>query len=159
MSAEDMIGTDVETNGLFDPLGFSKDEGALYRYRMVELKHGRVAMLATLGVLVQAYTHLPDAVFNNPRPIAALQQVWAERPLAVIQIALAVTLLEVTAGAQDPSKAPGDIGRFGDAFKPDDADELAELQTKELKNGRLAMIAFTGMQVQEALTGQVSRTF
>lgn len=41
MSASDMIGIDVETGGLFDPLGFSKDEQSLYRYRAVELKHGR----------------------------------------------------------------------------------------------------------------------
>ena len=39
----------VETAGLWDPWGFSKNEEKLYRYRCVEIKHGRVAMLAVTG--------------------------------------------------------------------------------------------------------------
>ena len=39
----------VETAGLWDPWGFSKNEDKLYRYRCVEIKHGRVAMLAVTG--------------------------------------------------------------------------------------------------------------
>jgi hypothetical protein len=35
-----------------------------------------------LVVLVQ----LPDAVFNNPRPLAALEQVYAQRPEAIWQV-------------------------------------------------------------------------
>jgi len=141
MSASDMIGIDVETGGLFDPLGFSKDEQSLYRYRAVELKHGRVAMLACLGTLVQSYTHLPDDVFSNPRPLAALAQISTQRPLAVLQIVLALVFIEVTSGKQDPELAPGQIGRFGEAFKPEGEEEMAAVQLKELKNGRLAMVS------------------
>lgn len=38
----------------FDPFGFAKDAdlGTMKRYREAELQHGRVAMLATLGILV-----------------------------------------------------------------------------------------------------------
>lgn len=141
MSASDMIGIDVETGGLFDPLGFSKDEQSLYRYRAVELKHGRVAMLACLGTLVQSYTHLPDDVFSNPRPLAALGQIASQRPLAILQIVLALVFIEVTSGKQDPELAPGQIGRFGEAFKPEGEEEMAAVQLKELKNGRLAMVS------------------
>ncbi len=49
-----MLGADVETGGVFDPLGLAKDESTLYRSRLIELKHGRVAMLACLGTLVQS---------------------------------------------------------------------------------------------------------
>ncbi|KAH8047407.1 chlorophyll A-B binding protein [Aureococcus anophagefferens] len=45
---EDYIGADIETAGLWDPLGLSKDTDRLYRWRCVEIKHGRVAMLATM---------------------------------------------------------------------------------------------------------------
>lgn len=97
--------------------GFSKDEASLYRYRCVELKHGRVAMLAILGQLIQLNTHLPDAVFSNPRPLGALNQLLAERPLAIVQIVLAIAALELTAGAQDvENNAPGQIGRYVHIF-------------------------------------------
>ena len=100
--------------------GFSKNEENLYKYRAVELKHGRVAMLACLGTLVQTFYHLPDEVFSNPRPLAALSQVFAERPLAFWQIFLTLGALELTVFKQDTAnKAPGDVG-FGAAFIPDD---------------------------------------
>ena len=45
--------------GFFDPMGFSADasEGKLRFYREAELKHGRVAMLASLGFLVGEHFH------------------------------------------------------------------------------------------------------
>merc|ERR1719421_2509106 len=47
--------------GFFDPVGFCSDdkitEGKLCFYREVELKHGRVAMLASLGFLVGEQFH------------------------------------------------------------------------------------------------------
>jgi len=45
--------------GFFDPLGFTTNinEGKLLFYREVELKHGRVCMLAALGILVGEQFH------------------------------------------------------------------------------------------------------
>merc|ERR1712118_522865 len=45
--------------GFFDPIGFTTgcSLGKLYFYREVELKHGRVAMLASLGILVGEQFH------------------------------------------------------------------------------------------------------
>lgn len=154
MAVNEMIGSDVETGGVFDPLGLAKDEASLYRSRLIELKHGRVAMLACLGTLVQSFYHLPDEVFANPRPLAALAQVFNDRPVAFWQIFLTLGAIELTIGKQDTAnRAPGDVG-FGAAFIPDDADDFAALQLKELKNGRLAMLAIIGQFVQEKLTGQ-----
>jgi hypothetical protein len=41
--------------GYFDPLGLSKDKSVaeIKKWRESEVKHGRVAMLATLGVFIQ----------------------------------------------------------------------------------------------------------
>ena len=47
----------------------------------------------------------------------------------------------------------GDLGFDPMGLKPTDAKEFAEMQTKELNNGRLAMIAIAGMVVQEGVTG------
>lgn len=39
-------------------------------------------------------------------------------------------------------------------FKPTDAKEFANVQAKELSNGRLAMLAVAGMCVQELVNGK-----
>ncbi len=93
-------------------------------------------------------------MFSNPRPLAALSQVFAERPVAFWQIFLTLGAIELTIGKQDTAnRAPGDVG-FGAAFIPDDAEDFAQLQLKELKNGRLAMMAIMGQFAQESLTGE-----
>ena len=38
--------------GFFDPLGYITDEETFVRYRAVERKHGRIAMMAMLGTFV-----------------------------------------------------------------------------------------------------------
>merc|ERR1712054_625026 len=45
--------------GFFDPVGFTegKSEGKIRFYREVEIKHGRVGMLAALGFLVGENFH------------------------------------------------------------------------------------------------------
>ncbi len=44
---------------------------------------------------------------------------------------------------------PGDVGFDPLNLKPTDADEFATMQTKELQNGRLAMLGAAGMIAQE----------
>jgi hypothetical protein len=47
---------------------------------------------------------------------------------------------------------PGDLGFDPIGLKPKNADGFAKMQTKELNNGRLAMIGAIGMLVQEQIT-------
>jgi len=49
---------------------------------------------------------------------------------------------------------PGDLGFDPLGLKPKDPKELKAMQSKELNNGRLAMIAAAGMIAQELATGQ-----
>ena len=44
---------------------------------------------------------------------------------------------------------PGDVGFDPLGLKPTDPKEFAEMQTKELQNGRLAMLGVAGMCAQE----------
>lgn len=49
---------------------------------------------------------------------------------------------------------PGDIGFDPLGLKPSDPAEFAKMQTKELNNGRLAMLAAAGFIAQELVNGK-----
>jgi len=49
---------------------------------------------------------------------------------------------------------PGDIGFDPLGLRPTDPEALKEMQTKELQNGRLAMIAAAGCMAQELASGK-----
>merc|ERR1712023_53503 len=59
--------------GFFDPIGFSKvgDEEGFHRLRVAELKHGRVAMMAAVGAVIQCPFQFPGFE-NAPRGLGAL---------------------------------------------------------------------------------------
>jgi len=48
----------------------------------------------------------------------------------------------------------GNLGFDPLRLRPESIEEFKDLQTKELNNGRLAMIAMAGMAAQELVTGQ-----
>merc|ERR1712025_429973 len=165
MKAKDMAGVTAPM-GFFDPLGFSTDcsEGKLLFYREVELKHGRVGMLASLGILVGEQFHpLFGGNIDVPSYIAfqetPLQTFW---PAVVMAIAIP-EVFSVQSFNEPDSKGdkfwtvkknywqPG-FDPLG--LKPKDPKEWTDMQNKELNNGRLAMIAAAGMIAQELATGQ-----
>jgi len=151
--------------GFFDPLDFCGDasEGKVRFYREVELKHGRVAMLAAIGILVSEPFHpLWGGNVDVPAYIAfqetPLQSFW---PAVVLAIAVpevfSVFSFNSPFGGElwtiRSDYEPGNLGFDPLGLKPEKAADLAEMQTKELNNGRLAMIATAGMIGQELATG------
>jgi len=157
----------------FDPLSFSTQTsaGKLLFYREVELKHGRVAMLASLGFVVGENFHpLFGGNIDSPAIYAfqetPLQTFWQAVVLALAlpEVFSVFTFDEPGATGKELVKneqwaikldhAPGDIGFDPLGLKPKDEDELIAMQTKELNNGRLAMIAIAGMVAQELVTGE-----
>eukprot|EP00616_Rhizochromulina_sp_CCMP1243_P009872 CAMPEP_0118973606 /NCGR_PEP_ID=MMETSP1173-20130426/10562_1 /TAXON_ID=1034831 /ORGANISM="Rhizochromulina marina cf, Strain CCMP1243" /LENGTH=212 /DNA_ID=CAMNT_0006923287 /DNA_START=23 /DNA_END=661 /DNA_ORIENTATION=+ len=161
-SVEDMLGADIETGGLWDPFNFAKDgEAALYRRRCVEIKHGRVAMIATIGYVMGDLITFPgylsktqDIKFSDvPAGMGALTAV----PIAGwVQIFLFAGLMETKFYKQDPSKAPGDIATPSWWVRYDDPEVKNKKLTSEIKNGRLAMMAIMGMMVQEMVYHQTT---
>jgi hypothetical protein len=152
--------------GFFDPVGFSADatEGKIRFYREVELKHGRLGMLAALGFLVGENFHpLFGGDIDVPSYLAfqqtPLQTFW---PVVVFVISVlevfSVFTFESPFGGQPWTirldHEPGDLGFDPLGLKPTDPKELKEMQTKELNNGRLAMLAAAGMIAQELATGE-----
>lgn len=151
--------------GFFDPLGIStgKAEARIKYYREAELKHGRVAMLAALGFpLAEVFHPLWGGNIDEPSYIAfqatPLQRFW---PLVL----LVLSWIEISTAIETfkpPGEAPwtlkddyasGDLGFDPLGLKPKTPAGLREMQTKELNNGRLAMIGIAGMVAQELVTG------
>jgi hypothetical protein len=159
--------------GFWDPLGFSTNvpEGRLLFYREVELKHGRICMLASLGILVAEQFHpLFGGDIDVPAYIA-----WQAIPIQAFWVAVSAAIAIPEIGYSIPSfntptdkgdyidgytftmkrdRIPGDLGFDPLGLKPTDPQELLELQNKEINNGRLAMIATAGLIVQELVNGQ-----
>jgi hypothetical protein len=151
---------------LFDPLGFSTNtpQGKMLFYREVELKHGRVGMLAALGFLVGENFHPLFGGDIDVPGISAFQEtpLQAFWPAVVAAIAIPEVLTFDKFDTSDTGNlwilkddaVPGDLGFDPLGLKPTDPEEFKEMQNKELNNGRLAMIAAAGMIAQELATGQ-----
>jgi hypothetical protein len=158
--------------GFFDPLGFAEkaDEATMKRYREAELTHGRVAMLAAVGFLVgekvEGSSFLFDSQITGPA-ISHLSQVPVGFWLALTVVIGAAEQTRATIGWVEPENVPvakagllrddytpGDIGFDPLGLKPSDPEELKVIQTKELQNGRLAMLAAAGFLAQELVDGK-----
>jgi hypothetical protein len=166
LKAQDMAGVTAPL-GFWDPVGFSTDipEGKLRFYREVELKHGRVAMLASLGILVAERFHPLFGGNIDVPSYVAFQQTPLQNFWPAVVAAIAIPEVFSVASFEDPetyetqwsiksTHQPGDFGWDPLGLKPQDPQEFKVMQTKELNNGRLAMIAAAGMIAQEAATGQ-----
>nr|AAB94637.1 violaxanthin/chlorophyll a binding protein precursor [Nannochloropsis sp.] len=147
--------------GYWDPLGLSADGDVdkFNRYRAIEIKHGRVAMLAMLHTLITgAGVTLPGLVTagdgipqSMPTALAPYSGAWAQ---GWAQVLIFCSALEVLA-PQKEDKIPGDVQPDTSAFaKLDDKteEEALKYQNTEINNGRLAMVAWTGATVGALLT-------
>jgi hypothetical protein len=150
--------------GFFDPLGFSENKSILESKKLqeAELKHGRVAMLAAVGLLVQNQFHpffrgdvdIGSSIYHF-QEVASLYP-WFT-PLIVSMIGL-VEFATLRKGWQDipekgitPLKEDYIVGDLG--LDPYDTksnpNTFKIIRTKELNNGRLAMIATLLIVLQE----------
>jgi len=142
----------------FDPLGFS-DNFDMKWLREAEIKHSRAAMLACLGfwqqqfVTIPGYTHVDD---SNLAPsvvgASAMLQIvfWG----GVMEFWTNKGNVTMETMFSDPDRVPGDIG-----FDPmglsvgKSQEEKDRMALRELKNGRLAMLAIGGMIHHNWVTG------
>merc|ERR1711865_1190922 len=127
--------------GNFDPLGFTegKDFETIKQYREAELQHGRVAMLAALGMLVTEepieFHPLFEASVKDIGPaIRHLDEVRAVSPQFFEILAVVLGAIEF-----NEDYFPGDVGFDPLGLAPEDPEEFYALHTKELQNGRLVM--------------------
>ena len=132
----------------FDPLGFT-DQFELKYMREVELKHGRVAMLANLGFLMQSLgLHLPGEAYTESNPFLAVTKVGMGVNL---QILIGIGIVECAYWNKyyDADSEPGDLGwDVSKVLKNQPKSYVDDLKLKEIKNVRLAMIGIFGMMYQ-----------
>jgi hypothetical protein len=167
MSAlSDMAGFTSPFKG-FDPLGLADlgSEETLAWFRAAELKHSRVAMLATTGYLVQAAGfHFPgmlskDVSFESLSTMKPFDAWDAVPEGGKEQIIGAIFLAEIISESQ-----PAHYLKGGDLptiifpqfdFSRVDEATLKTKRDRELNNGRLAMIAIMSFVSAANVPGSV----
>lgn len=168
----------------FDVVGLAKDPVAFVKYFNFEILHARWAMLASVGVVVPelldqlGIVHFVEPVWwkvgyaklqGDTLDYLGIPGLHIAGSQGVIVIAICQALLMVGPEyarycgikALEPLGIflPGDINYPGGLlFDPlglsKDPVTFEELKVKEIKNGRLAMIAWIGFYLQAALTGK-----
>lgn len=136
----------------WDPLKLSTTDEKFYQYRCAEVKHGRVAMLACADYLAKEIGwKLPGSLGETPidsipQGLAAVKAVPLEGWAQVLIFCSALELL----APQNPDRTPGHVQPDTAVF-PVPGEPV--MQTRELNNGRLAMISIAGIWAGESLTG------
>jgi len=139
----------------FDPLGFTKGATVTYSddpngfkfLRSAELKNGRVAMMASVGLVAQHFIKLPG--FEDvPAGLGALSTSQGANGFAALVIL--IFFLEAKEYA-DGSYRTG-MGNYGDPLNLGNYN--TEYQNKELNNCRMAMFAVLGQLSAEIVTGK-----
>jgi len=147
--------------GFFDPLGMlsNADEERFNRLRYVEIKHGRISMLAVLGhIVTTAGVRLPgylstseDITFADvPNGLAAFSKIPAA---GIAQIVLFIGVLELAVMKQSKGSFPGDMTNPAPPSAWDALDEETQLKKRaiELNNGRAAQMGILALMVHEKL--------
>eukprot|EP00931_Biecheleriopsis_adriatica_P039068 TRINITY_DN22342_c0_g1_i1.p1 TRINITY_DN22342_c0_g1~~TRINITY_DN22342_c0_g1_i1.p1 ORF type:complete len:284 (+),score=78.17 TRINITY_DN22342_c0_g1_i1:99-854(+) len=138
--------------GFFDPLGFSKsglmtfpgDPTGFKHLREAEIKHGRFAMMGSVGSAFAHYVKFPG--FEQvPTGMKALDTELGAQGCAVLFCI--VGFIEAANWKQNK----GEPGSYGDPFNLNQF--TPEMRARELNNGRMAMFAVMGQIAAEAQTG------
>lgn len=157
----------------FDPIGFAKTDADLMNYREAEIKHGRLAMLAAAGwplselfdkkiATLLGMTPLVDASDRAPSLLnGGLGKVSPLYWIGCLVAAAAIDAYGISKARDNgPGYFPGNLGFDPLGMYPPDKEGQLRMQTTEIKNGRLAMIAITAFAFQEVIssTGVIDET-
>eukprot|EP00854_Cymbomonas_tetramitiformis_P018503 gene18503-22084_t len=150
----------------FDPLGLGSDPATLKWYQEAELQHARWAMFAVAGIVGQELAN-PDVFFYEAATKADLPfdilGVVAFQFFAMHYVEIRRWRDFVKPGSVDAdplfpgNKLPDhEVGYPGGIFDPFGfaKGDVDKMKVREIKNGRLAMLAYVGCIVQAQVTGK-----
>jgi len=166
----DGLGVDPGPLDLWDPLGLAEDTESFARRRAVEIKHGRISMIAFVGMLVQELgitfpgtidlkgevpfseigTGFP-AILNIPS--LGLAQIVLFGGLADM---VAMPSNQYTGGPQNlPGGFDGSSGTIPGGYpfltQIEDVEKRTRTLNVEIQNGRAAMLGVTGCMIHSCL--------
>lgn len=122
--------------------------------RWAELKHGRICMLAIVGVVTQQLGfHLPGEQFTNTDIFGAVSSVGFAGNMQVFATIGAIELANFN--KHYDGSTPGDLGWTAGLLDGMSESEVAYRKEQEIVHCRLAMIALTGAVIQTLLFGPI----
>lgn len=163
MGFENEIGVQAPL-GFWDPLGIleGQDQEFFDNWRYMEVKHGRVAMLAVLGHITQQNVRFPGLLSSSenlafsdmPNGLAAIGKI---PPNGLAQIFLFIFVLEVAYMKNTEGSFPGDmtngINPFAKAWEKMTPEQQNKKRAIELNNGRAAQMGIWGLVTHEMING------
>merc|ERR1712176_815197 len=169
----DGLGVDPGPLDLFDPLGFVDDIESFPRRRAVEIKHGRICMMAFIGMAVQELgVTFPGSldlagkypfadVLKDGMGFPALANIPAGGIAQIVLFAglaesLAMPSSEYTGGPQNlPGGFDGSSGTIPGGYpfttQIEDPEQRDRTLNVEIQNGRAAMLGVTGCMIHSCL--------
>jgi len=151
MAVEDMIGKYSVKDIVWDPLNLATKYDINWM-REAELKHGRMCMMGVSGFLaVDGGIRFPGAAFEGISAIDAHDKMVESGHMWALLFAVSACELRhffKVVPLLDTDWAGVEPGNYGiDPFNMD----TPQRRMSELKNGRLAMLGFSGLVTQAAL--------
>lgn len=156
---------DIDFSGFIQPLEWEDRKlSTIYWMREAEVKHARVAMLAWFGWLAtdgafgfplrfpgEIYQNIPSAYEAHDILVKQGSMSFLLIMVGLVELCTGAVLIEVSKGEND--REAGDFGLDPLKFlKGKSEEEIMDMKTKEINNGRLAMLAFGGVATQAALS-------
>merc|ERR1719436_1917908 len=142
----------TEPLGVFDPLGWLDSEPeAFERRRAVERKHGRIAMVASLGTIVHNNHIVFDGYISPSNDLkfsdipTGIKGLFALPTAGLWQIIALCGFVELTWWPASQYDGDYGVGYFGNDIL--DPEEKARKLNAELNNGRAAMLGVIGNMV------------
>lgn len=148
--------------GFIQPPSWEGTDGidTIYWMREAETKHGRVAMLAVSGwIVTDLGVRFPgaDGLFKNIPDSYHAHDILVEQGtmsvmllfIGFLEFCSSAALVQVSKGELE--REPGDFMLDNGILEGRTPEFVMDMKTKEINNGRLAMLAFGGIATQTAL--------